>query len=43
MEKRLIFKTLEANDWNKARAADILGITTRTLRNKLNEYREQPQ
>lgn len=42
MEKRLIFKTLEANDWNKARAADILGITTRTLRNKLNEYRESP-
>jgi DNA-binding NtrC family response regulator len=36
MEKRLIFKTLEANNWNKAKT---LGITTRTLRNKLTEYR----
>lgn len=41
MEKRLIIKTLEANNWNKARTAEILGVTTRTLRNKLNEYRCQ--
>jgi len=39
MEKRLIFKTLEANNYNKAQAAEVLGITPRTLRNKLNEYR----
>jgi two-component system response regulator AtoC len=39
MEKRLIFKTLEANDYNKAQTAEVLGITPRTLRNKLNEYR----
>ena len=41
MERRLIFKTLEANDWNKARTAEILGITARTLRNKLTDYRSQ--
>jgi DNA-binding NtrC family response regulator len=41
MERRLIIKTLEANNWNKAKTAEILGITTRTLRNKLNEYRCQ--
>jgi DNA-binding NtrC family response regulator len=39
MEKRLIFKTLEANNFNKAQTAEALGITARTLRNKLNEYR----
>ncbi|MCD6163487.1 MAG: sigma-54-dependent Fis family transcriptional regulator [candidate division Zixibacteria bacterium] len=41
MERRLIYKTLEANNWNKARTAEILGITSRTLRNKLGEYRTQ--
>ena len=41
MERRLIYRTLEANEWNKARTAEILGITTRTLRNKLGEYRSQ--
>jgi len=41
MERRLIYKTLEANDWNKARTSEILGITTRTLRNKLGEYRSR--
>lgn len=39
MERILIYKTLEANEFNKAQTADVLGITTRTLRNKLNEYR----
>ncbi|MCP4581292.1 MAG: sigma-54-dependent Fis family transcriptional regulator [candidate division Zixibacteria bacterium] len=41
MERRLIYKTLEANDFNKAQTAEILGITPRTLRNKLNDYRRQ--
>jgi DNA-binding NtrC family response regulator len=40
MEKRLIIKTLEANNWNKERTADVLGITSRTLRNKLAEYKQ---
>ncbi len=41
MERKLIYKTLEANEFNKAQTADALGITTRTLRNKLNEYRSR--
>jgi len=43
MERNLILKTLEANNWNKARAAEILGITSRTLRNKLAEYRSEEE
>ena len=39
MEKRLIFKTLESTNDNRTRAAEILGISIRTLRNKLNEYK----
>ncbi|MBL8026274.1 MAG: sigma-54-dependent Fis family transcriptional regulator, partial [Fibrobacteres bacterium] len=38
MEKELIYKTLEACQNNKTRAADMLAISIRTLRNKLNEY-----
>jgi DNA-binding NtrC family response regulator len=37
-EKMLILKTLKANNGNKTRAAEILGISSRTLRNKLQEY-----
>ena len=40
MEKKLIFQTLEMTRHNKTRAAEILGISIRTLRNKLNCYRE---
>lgn len=39
MEKRLIFETLRATGNNRTQAADLLGISIRTLRNKLNEYR----
>ena len=38
IEKKLILKTLEANDGNRTAAADMLGISSRTLRNKLHEY-----
>jgi len=38
MEKDLIFRTLEKTDGNKAKAAEVLGISSRTLRNKLKEY-----
>ena len=38
MEKQLIFATLEACSDNKTQASDMLGISVRTLRNKLNEY-----
>jgi len=37
-EKRLIFKTLERVKGNRTRASEILGISVRTIRNKLNEY-----
>lgn len=39
-EKQLIFKTLVKTNSNRTKAAEILGISIRTLRNKLNEYRE---
>lgn len=38
-EKQLILKTLEYTGENRTQAAKILGISIRTLRNKLNEYR----
>src|SRR5690242_9532790 len=37
-EKRLILKTLESTNNNKTRAAEILGISLKTLHNKLKEY-----
>jgi len=40
MEKELIMQTLEEVNGNKTKAADSLGISIRTLRNKLNEYGE---
>lgn len=43
MEKSLIYKTLEKTGYNRTKAADILGITTRTLRNKLNQYEADQQ
>ena len=39
-EKQLIFKTLTKTNGNRTKAAEILGISIRTLRNKLNEYKE---
>lgn len=38
MEKVLIFKTLESCEGNRTKAAEMLGISIRTLRNKLHEY-----
>lgn len=40
MEKELILQTLEEVSGNKTKAAESLGISIRTLRNKLNEYNE---
>ena len=37
-ERLLILKTLEATNNNKTRAAEILGISLKTLHNKLKEY-----
>jgi DNA-binding NtrC family response regulator len=40
MERDLIVRTLREVDGNRTHAAKILGISIRTLRNKLREYRE---
>ena len=39
MEKALIFETLRSTGNNRTEAARLLGISIRTLRNKLHEYR----
>jgi len=38
MEKNLIFETLQSVKGNKTRASQMLGVSVRTIRNKLNEY-----
>lgn len=38
LEKRLIIETLQAQNNNRKKTAEILGISPRTLRNKLREY-----
>jgi DNA-binding NtrC family response regulator len=40
MEKQAILRTLKQTGGNRTRTADALGISIRTLRNKLQEYRE---
>ncbi|MDA8168165.1 MAG: sigma-54 dependent transcriptional regulator [Nitrospiraceae bacterium] len=40
MEKDLIFQTLRGVNGNKTQAARILGVSVRTIRNKLREYGE---
>jgi DNA-binding NtrC family response regulator len=37
-ERRLIMRTLAHTGNNKTRAAEILGISLKTLHNKLNRY-----
>ena len=39
VERQLIFETLERTNNNRSHAARMLGISVRTLRNKLAEYR----
>ncbi|HIE04595.1 MAG TPA: sigma-54-dependent Fis family transcriptional regulator [Candidatus Latescibacteria bacterium] len=41
MERRLILKTLREEGGNRTRTAQRLGISVRTLRNKLHQYRER--
>lgn len=40
METKLILDALKSVRGNRTKAAEVLGITVRTLRNKLNEYRD---
>jgi DNA-binding NtrC family response regulator len=42
-EEQLITKTLAANNNNKTRAAEVLGISLKTLHNKLKEYAARGQ
>ncbi len=41
VERLMIKKGLAVTSGNRTQAAELLGISVRTLRNKLNEYREQ--
>lgn len=41
VERELILSSLNTNDWNKAKTANELGITARTLRNKINRYKQE--
>lgn len=43
MEKNLIMSTLQSVEGNRTKAASLLGISIRTLRNKLNEYSGKSQ
>ncbi|MDP2104562.1 MAG: helix-turn-helix domain-containing protein, partial [Desulfobulbaceae bacterium] len=41
VERQMIRQALQQTDNNRTHAAKMLGISVRTLRNKLNEYRSQ--
>lgn len=40
VERNLILATLRQTDGNRTHAANVLGISIRTMRNKLREYAE---
>lgn len=41
IEKKAIFQALDRTNGNRTHAAELLGISVRTLRNKLNEYKKK--
>ncbi len=41
MEKRMIYNALKKTNNHRTKAADLLGITVRTLRNKLNQFEQE--
>jgi len=41
MEKQMIFSALKETNNHKTKAAELLGITVRTLRNKLHQFEEE--
>lgn len=43
MEKRLLAMTLDATGGNRSRAAEMLGVSLRTVRNKVREYGLPPR
>jgi two-component system, response regulator FlrC len=40
VERTLIIETLKSEDYNRTKAAKLLGISVRTLRNKITEYQQ---
>jgi DNA-binding NtrC family response regulator len=42
VEKRLIIATLDRLEGDKQRAAEVLGISVKTLYNRLNAYKDEP-
>ncbi len=38
VERQLLEKTLQATGGNRTRAAEIMGVSLRTVRNKIREY-----
>jgi DNA-binding protein Fis len=43
LERRLLESTLEITNGNRTRAAEMLGISLRTIRNKIREYGLPPR
>ena len=43
MERQLLEKTLESTGGNRTRAAEILGVSLRTVRNKIREFGLPPK
>jgi DNA-binding NtrC family response regulator len=43
VERQMILRTLQKTNNNKTRAAELLGISLKTMHNKLNLYRERGQ
>jgi DNA-binding protein Fis len=43
MERQLLSMTLSATGGNRSRAAEMLGVSLRTVRNKIREYRLPPR
>ncbi len=41
VERQLILDTMESTSWNRSTAAALLGISIRTLRNKLKQYQDE--
>lgn len=39
VERRVILKTLDQTGWNRTEAARVLGVTSRTLSNKIKQWR----
>jgi DNA-binding NtrC family response regulator len=41
IERALILQTLNDLDWNRTRAATVLGISIRSLRQKIHQFKDE--